>query len=791
MARKPKKGGSYLFEDILRLLENHPGKAWNYKQVAAELRLHSTDERNMVQILLDDLVTKGQVETFDRGKYRIKSGDKIVTGVLDMTASGAAYVSTPDLEQDVFIAPRNTFGSFHGDTVAVQLFRKRKPGAQEEGEVVQIVQRGRTEFVATLEVENRVAFGITDNKKYPDFIIPKDKIGKAKDGQKVVVKFTDWEDYSDLPRGEVAAVLGEPGDNNTEINAIMVEYGLPYEFPKDVERVASLIPTEITKEEIAKRRDFRSTTTFTIDPFDAKDFDDALSIKKLDNGHWEIGVHIADVSHYLHSGTLLDKEAIARATSVYLVDRVVPMLPEVLSNFVCSLRPNEEKLTFSAVFDMDEEGVVHKEWFGRTVINSARRFTYEEVQEMLEGGEGDFKSEILVLDKIAKQLRAARMKAGSISFDKEEVKFHLDEAGNPTGVYFKVMKDSNQLIEDFMLLANRRVAEYVSLQRKAGETPKKQLDNRRPFVYRIHATPNPDKILEFSNFVATFGYKLNAGSEGAIAQSLNKLLKDVQGKPEANMVETLAVRTMAKAVYSTNNIGHYGLGFKYYSHFTSPIRRYPDVLAHRLLQLYLDRDAGKTKELPPEIEALENECKHCSEREKLAAEAERASIKYKQVQFLQDKLGQIFPALISGVTEFGFFAELEGNKCEGMVHIRNLRDDRYFFVPESYSLRGQRSGRTFRLGDTVYVRVKSADLIKKQIDFELVDGEDYKGGKNSSGEEAPNKSRDDREEETGKFHPTKPQLWNPAAESRSNDRGKSKGRGRDQHKGKGGKKRGF
>lgn len=772
MARKGKKQGRLLFEEIVKLLESSPGKSWNYKQVASELKVHSHDDRVILQELLEDLAGKGVIEQVDRGKYRIKSGDRVITGIIDMTASGAAYVSSPDVEKDVFIAARNTYGSLHGDTVAVRLFRRKKSTSQEEGEVAEIVKRARTDFVATLEVENRVAFGITDNKKYPDFIIQKDKIGKAKHGQKVVVRLTSWEDYSDLPQGEVVAVLGEPGDNNTEINAIMVEFGLPYEFPKDVERVASLIPIEITKEEIAKRRDFRSTLTFTIDPFDAKDFDDALSIKKLENGHWEIGVHIADVSHYLLPDTLLDKEAIDRATSVYLVDRVVPMLPEVLSNFVCSLRPNEEKLTFSAVFDMDDEGKIHREWFGRTIINSARRFTYEEVQEMIEGGDGDHKNEILILDSLAKKLRADRLKKGSITFDKEEVKFHLDENGNPTGVYFKVMKDSNQLIEDFMLLANRRVAEYVSLQRRAGEEKKKQVDNRRPYVYRVHATPNPDKVEEFSNFVGTFGYKLNAGSDSAIALSLNKLLKDVQGKPEANLIETLAVRTMSKAIYSTNNIGHYGLGFQYYTHFTSPIRRYPDVLAHRLLQLYLDRDAGKTKDLPPDIEALEDECKHCSEREKLAAEAERASIKYKQVQFLQDKVGQIFPALISGVTEFGFFAELEGNKCEGMVHIRNLRDDRYYFEQESYSLRGSRTGNVYMLGDTVYVRIKSADLIKKQIDFELVD----EGESETKSKRETREQRDVREEREGKFHPTKPELWRPG----SGDQGKGtsdKGKG--------------
>ncbi len=766
MARKGKKEGDFLFEQILALMEKSPGKTWNYKQVAAELQIDKPDERRTLAELLDDLVTKGMLEEPERGKYKGKQGDKKIIGRLDMTASGSAYVISTDFEKDIFVAARSTKGSFHGDTVAVRLFRQRKSTSQQEGEVVEIVKRGRTDFVATLEVEHRVAFGITDNKKYPDFIIAKDKIGKAKHGQKVVVRFTNWEDFSDLPHGEVISVLGDAGDNDTEINAIMVEYGLPYEFPKDVERVASLIPIEITSEEIAKRRDFRDITTFTIDPFDAKDFDDALSIRKLENGLWEIGVHIADVSHYLHRGTLLDKEAIDRATSVYLVDRVVPMLPEVLSNFVCSLRPKEEKLTFSAVFDLDEEGKVHKEWFGRTVINSDRRFTYEEVQVIIEGAVGDYREEIMVMNTIAKNLRADRMKKGSITFDREEVKFHLDEAGNPTGVYFKVMKDSNQLIEDFMLLANRRVAEYVTLRRKAGEEPKKKTDNRRPFVYRIHAGPNPDKVSEFSNFVHTFGYTLNTGSDSNIAQSLNKLLKDVQGKPEANMIETLAIRTMSKAVYSTQNIGHYGLGFQFYSHFTSPIRRYPDVLAHRLLQLYLDKDSGKSNENPPDLEALELECKHCSEREKLAAEAERASIKYKQVQFLQDKVGLVFNALVSGVTEFGFFAELEGNKCEGMVHVRNLKDDRYIFEQESYRLRGLKTGRTFMLGDVISVKVKSADLLKKQIDFELVGVEERKY------------SPREEKEEGGKFHPTKPQLWNPTEASgageKKNDKGKRK-----------------
>ncbi|MCX6310587.1 MAG: ribonuclease R [Bacteroidetes bacterium] len=720
MSKKKQGNGRLLFEDILQLLNNNGGKPLNYKQVAAALEIKDNNERQLLGSLLADLAKKTLIEEVEIGKYRGKSGPKSIEGTIDITQSGQAYVKSIDFPEEICISAHNTNGAMHGDKVKVKVFSKKRGDGRAEGEIIDVLQRARTEFAGTIHIESRMAFVSPDNKKFRDFLIPKDKIGKAKDGQKVVVKMTDWEDYSDLPQGEVIKVLGEVGNNDTEINAIMVEYGLPYEFPKGVEKIAELIPTKITEEEISNRKDFRKITTFTIDPFDAKDFDDALSVRKLENENWEIGVHIADVSHYVKPGSVLDKEGLIRATSVYLVDRVVPMLPEILSNNVCSLRPNEEKLTFSAVFELDENATVVKEWFGRTIINSDRRFTYEEVQEILEGKEGDFKAEIHLLDTLAKKLRDKRMKDGSITFEREEVKFHLDENGNPTGVYFKVMKDSNQLIEDFMLLANRRVAEYVALCRKAGETEKKKSDLRRPFVYRVHASPSPQKVQEFSTFVATFGYRMGSGNNKSISSSLNQLLKDVQGKPEANMIETLAIRTMAKAIYTTENIGHYGLGFHYYTHFTSPIRRYPDVMAHRLLQFYIDADAGRKVGKPADQNELEQECKHCSEREKAAAEAERASIKYKQVQFLQDKVGQEFDGIVSGVTEFGFFVELVGNKCEGMVHVRNLRDDRYVFEAEKYCMRGMRTGKIISLGDSVRVLIKGADLIKKQIDFELV-----------------------------------------------------------------------
>ena len=706
-----------LLDRVMKVLLNR--RALNYKQIANELNISDKVERKLLSSLLADLSNKNIIDEVEIGKYRGKSETKQLVGIIDITQSGQAYVKSDDFPEEICISPSNTNGAMHTDKVKIKLFDKKRRDGRVEGEVVDIVRRGKTEFAGTIHIESRHAFVVPDNKKFRDFIIPKDKTGAAKDGQKVVVKMTGWEDYSDLPNGEVIKVLGEVGNNDTEINAIMVEYGLPYEFPKEVEKIAELLPIKITEEEISRRRDFRKITTFTIDPFDAKDFDDALSIRKLENGRWEVGIHIADVSHYVKPNSILDKEAFVRATSVYLVDRVVPMLPEILSNNVCSLRPNEEKLTFSAVFEIDEEAQIKKEWFGRTIINSDRRFTYEEVQDILEGKDGDFKEEIYLLNGLAKKLRAKRMADGSITFEREEVKFNLDEKGNPTGVYFKVMKDSNQLIEDFMLLANRRVAEYVALARKAGETEKKKSDLRRPFLYRVHASPSPQKIQEFSTFVATFGYRMNSGNNKSISTSLNQLLKEVQGKPEANMIETLAIRTMAKAIYTTENIGHYGLGFHYYTHFTSPIRRYPDVMAHRLLQFYIDADEFKKIGKPADQNEIEQECKHCSEREKAASEAERASIKYKQVQFLQDKVGKVFEGIVSGVTEFGFFVELLGNKCEGMVHVRNLRDDRYVFEAERYCMRGMRTGKIISLGDSVSVLIKSADLIKKQIDFEL------------------------------------------------------------------------
>jgi len=789
MAKKEKRKKRYLFEEVLEALRGNSHKPMNYKQLASALSLGTTTDREAVQAILADLLEKDMVEEPERGKFRLKHNQQVLTGTLDFTSSGAAYFVSVDKEEDVYIAARNTNGALHGDSVKVKVYPRRRSDGREEGEVLEVLERARTEFVGTISIQGRTAFVRPDNARHPDFFIPKDGIGNAKDGQKVVVRLTGWEEFSESPTGEIVSVLGMPGMHATEMNAIMVEYGLPPRFPKSVEDAAAQIDITITPQEISRRVDFRAITTFTIDPVDAKDFDDALSVLQLENGNWEVGVHIADVSHYMAPGTMLDKEALNRATSVYLVDRVVPMLPEILSNYVCSLRPHEDKLCFSAVFELNAEAQIVREWFGRTIIHSDRRFTYEEVQEILEGKPGDFAHELHVLNTLAKKLRAERFRKGSITFEKEEVKFHLDENGNPMGVFFKVMKDSNQLIEDFMLLANKRVAEYVALQRRAGEKPAKQQDLRRPFVYRVHSPPDMGRVEEFSLFVRGFGYRMDVGSEKSLAASYNKLLQEVKGKPEANMIETLAVRTMAKAYYTTKNIGHYGLGFGHYTHFTSPIRRYPDVLAHRLLQFYLDAETGKrSREDAPQERLLESQCKHSSEQEKKAAEAERASIKFKQVQFLEARIGQVFEGIISGVQEYGFFVELKENKCEGLVRMRELSDDYYLFEQERHRIVGSRTGRVFQLGDTVSVRVKNADIIRKQVDFEVAEeGDDRRGSKKDAFSRGDSRSPGGRRGKIERPEFRRKEERGRGSDGKKNNRGRSKGSGHSKGGKKGGK----
>lgn len=608
----------------------------------------------------------------------------------------------------VFIAERNSGHAMDGDKVKVQLFAKRK-GAEPEGEVVEILESKERTFVGKLQVAKGFAFLITENKTLAnDIFIPKDKLKGGKNGDKAIVRIVEWPDEAKNPLGEVIDILGIAGQNTAEMHAILAEFGLPYKYPSSVEKAADKIPEAISPEEIENREDFRGITTFTIDPKDAKDFDDALSARRLDNGNWEVGVHIADVTHYVKTDGVIDKEAQSRATSVYLVDRTIPMLPERLCNQICSLRPDEEKLCFSAVFELNSDAVVQNSRICRTIIKSDRRFTYEEAQEVIETGEGDYKEEILALNDLAKKLRERRFKSGAINFDRYEVKFEIDEQGKPVRVYFKVSKDANKLIEEFMLLANRTVAEFV------GRPPKGK--TKKTFVYRIHELPDPDKMENFASFIRRFGYKLKTdGTKTDVSKGINSLLDNVQGKPEENLIETVAIRAMQKARYSTENIGHYGLAFEYYTHFTSPIRRYPDMMVHRLLERYL---AGGRSVIQKKYEDL---CDHCSSMEQVAANAERASIKYKQVEFMQDKLGMVFDGVISGVTEWGLYVELNENKCEGLVPIRDLDDDYYEFDEKNYCLLGRRKKRQYRLGDPITIKVAQANLERKQLDFQLAE----------------------------------------------------------------------
>ena len=641
---------------ILRFMNRQSGKVYNYKQIADGIDYRNPRQRELVIQALHKLLAEQQIKESEKGKYILNLNiEGTVTGIIDFNQAGNAYVNVQELEDDIFIHSKNVKDALQGDEVLVVTYHFK--GKKLEGSVLEVLKRNREEFVGTFQLINHKDFGfvVCDKKTInTDIFVPKGKIGGASDGDKVVVKMVEWRAGEKNPEGEIVKVLGAPGEHETEIHSILAEYGLPYSFPEDVENEAEKIDRSINDSEVAKRRDMRNICTFTIDPKDAKDFDDALSIQKLDNGNYEIGVHIADVSHYVRPGTLLDDEAYDRATSVYLVDRVVPMLPEVLSNDVCSLRPNEDKFTFSAVFEMDENADLVNQWFGRTVIHSDRRFSYEEAQERIESGEGDLSEEILTLDRLAKILRRERIRNGAITFDRSEVRFNLDENSEPIGVYFKISKDSNHLIEEFMLLANRKVSEFISLNRRGEPTG-------NTFIYRIHDDPDPTKLEALRDFVSTFGYKMDLANSKKVADSLNQLLHDVKGKGEENMIETLAMRSMSKAVYSTNPIGHYGLGFDYYSHFTSPIRRYPDLIAHRLLQHYLD--GGKS----PNKNDYEEKSKHCSAMERLAADAERDSIKFMQVKFMEKHVGQDFQGVISGVADFGFWVQIPENGAEGLI----------------------------------------------------------------------------------------------------------------------------
>jgi ribonuclease R len=693
-----------LKNSIITILYGDPGKTVNYKQISTWLGIKDMETRKLVNAVLQELHDDGYLEQIVRGKYKLKAKSGTVVGIVDMQSQGFAYVNSDEVERPILISSRNLNHAMAGDKVSVRLFAARKKHDL-EGEIIEIIDRAKSVFVGTVQTSRNFAFLIPSGKVGFDIFIPLEKLNGAKNGQKAIAEIVEWPPNARSPFGEIKEVLGDAGNNETEMHAILAEFELPHKFPENVDRAAEKIPLEIPEEEIKKRRDFRSITTFTIDPHDAKDFDDALSLQKLKNGNWEVGVHIADVTHYVTPNTIIEDEAQSRATSVYLVDRVVPMLPERLSNGVCSLRPNEDKLCFSAVFELNDEADILKEWFGKTVIHSNRRFAYEEAQQVIETGEGDLTTEILKLNELANQLRDKRFKDGSIAFERVELKFEIDEKGKPVSVYFKEAKESNKLIEEFMLLANKRVAEFVG---KKGENK-----STKTFVYRIHDKPDPDKLSTFNTFIQRFGFGIQLTTSKAISSSLNNLLNNVKGRKEQNLVETLAIRTMAKAAYSTRNIGHYGLAFEYYSHFTSPIRRYPDMMVHRLLEKYLagGRSANEQK--------YEDLCKHSSDMETRAANAERSSIKYKQVEFMQDHIGQTYPGVISGVTDFGIFVELE-NKIEGMIPIRELDDDFYIFDEKNYSLVGRHSHKTYQLGDDVTVKIWRTNLEKKQLDFQLI-----------------------------------------------------------------------
>lgn len=728
MAKKKTKNSLSTFVNtILTIFGENPFKPMNYKQIAKIMSVRDNAGKDVIYQILVTLFNEGKLIEERPYRYLLhpdlihEYGPKqqIITGIVDMKSTGKAYVIPDEGGEDIYIASNNTGKALHGDKVKVAMFPKRK-SKKNEGEIVEIVQRAKIDFVGIFSLSHGFAFVVSDRQNMPlDIYVPKGKYKGAHDGQKVIVRLTDWPDNARNPFGEVIKVLGNPGENNVEMQSILAEYEYPLDFPKAVEKEAKSISDKIKSSEIKKRRDFRDVFTVTIDPHDAKDFDDALSLRITKNGNYEVGVHIADVSHYVQPGSAIDIEAQERGTSVYLVDRTIPMLPEKLCNNVCSLRPEEEKLAFSVVFDFNENAEILSTWIGKTVIKSDRRYAYEEVQEMIEGADGDNKDKLMILNDLATKLRAKRMEEGCINFHSEEVKFILDENGKPIDTYVKVQKEANMLIEDFMLLANRTIAETMA-------KPDSKFKDYT-FVFRVHDEPNPEKLYNFIQLVSKLGYKMNISSRENLVRSYNALFNAVDGKGEKNLVETVAIRTMAKAIYSTVNIGHYGLAFPYYTHFTSPIRRYPDLLVHRLVERYLIENQSSVDK-----EEYEDLCFHASEMEKRAAEMERDSVKYKQAEYLQDQIGKVFDGLISGISKWGIYVELKDSKCEGLIKYADINDDFYYLDEENFRVIGREFGNVYQLGDEVKIQVKSVNLIKKQLDFSMVSSQSHgrKKGKN-------------------------------------------------------------